>query len=94
MPPWPGSPPAPASHYEIAGVPCLTLAGSCHAHNVGVSLLTAVGLQDDWVAHSGGPPAGLLPGRACLPRLVTCACTCACACPGASVPCAAAGWAR
>lgn len=37
-----------------AGVPCLTLAGACHAHNVGVSLLTAVGLQQDWVAHSGG----------------------------------------
>ncbi len=32
------------------GVPCLTLAGSCHAHNVGVSLLTAVGLH---------PPASL-----------------------------------
>ena len=41
-----------------AGVPCLTLAGSCHAHNVGVSLLTAVGLQLDWVAHSGGPGPG------------------------------------
>ncbi|GFH15822.1 O-linked N-acetylglucosamine transferase, partial [Haematococcus lacustris] len=26
------------------GVPCLTLAGHCHAHNVGLSLLTAVGL--------------------------------------------------
>ena len=36
-------------------MPCLTLAGSCHAHNVGLSLLTAVGLQQDWVAHSGGP---------------------------------------
>ena len=41
-------------HLLFAGVPCLTLAGSCHAHNVGVSLLTAVGLQEDWVAHSGG----------------------------------------
>ena len=41
-----------------AGVPCLTLAGQCHAHNVGVSLLTAMGLQHDWVAHSG---ADMLP---------------------------------
>lgn len=34
---------------------CLTTAacrgaGACHAHNVGVSLLSAVGLQRDWVA--------------------------------------------
>ena len=34
------------------GVPCLTLSGSCHAHNVGVSLLTAVGLESEWVASS------------------------------------------
>ena len=34
------------------GVPCMTLAGQCHAHNVGVSLLTAVGLADEWVAHT------------------------------------------
>ena len=34
------------------GVPCLTLQGSCHAHNVGVSLLTAIGLDPDWVALS------------------------------------------
>ncbi|GLI61429.1 hypothetical protein VaNZ11_003789 [Volvox africanus] len=27
------------------GVPCLTMAGHCHAHNVGVSLLTALGLH-------------------------------------------------
>ncbi|GFR51332.1 hypothetical protein Agub_g13698, partial [Astrephomene gubernaculifera] len=33
------------------GVPCLTLAGRCHAHNVGVSLLTAVGL------HPPPPPS-------------------------------------
>eukprot|EP00242_Pyramimonas_sp_CCMP2087_P003056 CAMPEP_0198229450 /NCGR_PEP_ID=MMETSP1445-20131203/114131_1 /TAXON_ID=36898 /ORGANISM="Pyramimonas sp., Strain CCMP2087" /LENGTH=273 /DNA_ID=CAMNT_0043909913 /DNA_START=3 /DNA_END=825 /DNA_ORIENTATION=- len=31
------------------GVPCITLRGKCHAHNVGVSLLTTVGLQD-WIA--------------------------------------------
>jgi hypothetical protein len=34
------------------GVPCLTLGGHCHAHNVGVSLLTTVGLADEWVAYS------------------------------------------
>lgn len=34
------------------GVPCITLKGGCHAHNVGMSLLTAIGLQQDWVAHS------------------------------------------
>ncbi len=34
------------------GVPVITLAGACHAHNVGVSLLAAVGLDEDWVAHS------------------------------------------
>ena len=34
------------------GVPCLTLQGSCHAHNVGVSLLTAIGLEAEWVASS------------------------------------------
>lgn len=31
----------------------LTLAGRCHAHNVGVSLMSALGMQDDWVAHTG-----------------------------------------
>jgi predicted O-linked N-acetylglucosamine transferase (SPINDLY family) len=34
------------------GVPCITLAGQCHAHNVGKSLLTAIGLCDGWLAHS------------------------------------------
>lgn len=34
------------------GVPCVTLAGNCHAHNVGVSLLHAVGLADGWIAHT------------------------------------------
>ena len=32
------------------GVPCVTLAGACHAHNVGVSLLTTVGINNEWVA--------------------------------------------
>jgi len=31
------------------GVPCITLAGDCHAYNVGVSLLAAVGLEE--VSH-------------------------------------------
>ena len=34
------------------GVPCVTLAGGCHAHNVGVTLLSAIGLQADWVAQT------------------------------------------
>ena len=33
------------------GVPCITLAGGCHAHNVGVSLLTTVGLKQQWIAQ-------------------------------------------
>lgn len=35
----------------LMGVPCVTLTGSCHAHNVGASLLQSVGL-DDWIATS------------------------------------------
>eukprot|EP00951_Prasinocladus_malaysianus_P026794 scaffold238737_cov33-Prasinocladus_malaysianus.AAC.1 len=34
------------------GVPCVTLAGGCHAHNVGVSLLKTVGLGSEWIANS------------------------------------------
>ena len=55
------------------GVPCLTLKGSCHAHNVGVSLLTAVGLESAWVAASEDEYVSLavkaarsIPGLACL----------------------------
>jgi predicted O-linked N-acetylglucosamine transferase (SPINDLY family) len=33
-------------------VPCITLAGGCHAHNVGVSLLNTIGLAKEWVAQS------------------------------------------
>ncbi|KAL4452759.1 hypothetical protein ABPG75_008421 [Micractinium tetrahymenae] len=50
--PWPYAGTTTTTESLYMGVPCLTLAGSCHAHNVGVSLLTAVGLQDDWVAHT------------------------------------------
>ncbi|KAG1668374.1 hypothetical protein FOA52_004883 [Chlamydomonas sp. UWO 241] len=34
------------------GVPCVTLIGGCHAHNVGVSLLNATGVSEGWVAGS------------------------------------------
>ena len=34
------------------GVPCLTMAGRCHAQNVGVSLIRAVGLDESWIATS------------------------------------------
>jgi hypothetical protein len=33
------------------GVPVITLAGGCHAHNVSCSLLSAVGLAQQWVAR-------------------------------------------
>jgi hypothetical protein len=36
----------------LMGVPCITLAGHCHAHNVSKSLLSAVGLCDGWLVHS------------------------------------------
>jgi len=37
----------------LMGVPCVTLAGCCHAHNVGVSILETVGLdRDGFVARS------------------------------------------
>lgn len=34
------------------GVPCVTLAGACHAQNVGVSLLTTLGLTEGWIAKT------------------------------------------
>ncbi|KAL6769284.1 OGT1 [Auxenochlorella protothecoides x Auxenochlorella symbiontica] len=49
--PWPYAGTTTTAEALVMGVPCLTLAGRCHAHNVGVSLLTAVGLQEEWVAH-------------------------------------------
>lgn len=57
-----------------AGVPCLTLAGSCHAHNVGLSLLTAVGLHHDWVAHSGRRRTSLVLDSSCCRVLQAAGC--------------------
>lgn len=34
------------------GVPCLTMRGKGHAHNVGASLISCVGLGDEWIADS------------------------------------------
>ena len=34
------------------GVPFVTLAGGCHAHSVGVSLLTVTGLNKGWIAYN------------------------------------------
>ena len=34
------------------GVPCMTLKGGGHAHNVGVTLMTQLGLQDSFVAEN------------------------------------------
>lgn len=34
------------------GVPCLTMRGKGHAHNVGVSMITNVGLGNEWIAES------------------------------------------
>eukprot|EP00887_Chlorella_sp_A99_P005978 scaffold27.g5978.t1 len=50
--PWPYAGTTTTTESLFMGVPCLTLAGACHAHNVGVSLLTAVGLEARWVARS------------------------------------------
>jgi hypothetical protein len=34
------------------GVPCITLTGACHAHNVGASLMAGVGMTEGWVVGS------------------------------------------
>ena len=49
--PWPYAGTTTTAEALFMGVPCLTLSGACHAHNVGVSLLTAVGLAPQWVAN-------------------------------------------
>lgn len=51
--PWPYAGTTTTAEALYMGVPVLTLAGACHAHNVGVSLLSAVGLAGQgWVARS------------------------------------------
>lgn len=50
--PWPYAGTTTTAEALYMGVPCLTMAGKGHAHNVGVSLLTTVGLKDQWIAHS------------------------------------------
>lgn len=50
--PWPYAGTTTTAEALFMGVPCLTLAGRCHAHNVGASLVSALGLERDWVASS------------------------------------------
>jgi hypothetical protein len=46
--------------------------GACHAHNVGASLLTAVGLQEEWVARSGGGGAARCAALRCAAMTPRC----------------------
>lgn len=48
--PWPYAGTTTTCESLFMGVPCITLRGGCHAHNVGVSLLTEVGMFEGWVA--------------------------------------------
>lgn len=50
--PWPYAGTTTTVEALFMGVPCLTLSGQCHAQNVGASLLTAVGLGEEWIAKS------------------------------------------
>lgn len=50
--PWPYAGTTTTCESLFMGVPCITLKGRCHAHNVGLSLLTAIGLEGDWAAAS------------------------------------------
>lgn len=50
------------------GVPCVTLAGRCHAHNVGVSLLSAVGIDAEWVGHDRGQYVRIATAWAAKPK--------------------------
>ncbi|KDD72190.1 hypothetical protein H632_c3724p0, partial [Helicosporidium sp. ATCC 50920] len=49
--PWPYAGTTTTAESLFMGVPCLTRRGRCHAHNVGVSLLSVLGLARDWVAR-------------------------------------------
>lgn len=49
--PWPYTGTTSTCESLLMGVPCITLRGRGHAHNVGASLLTAAGLGRDWIAH-------------------------------------------
>jgi len=49
--PWPYAGTTTTCESLLMGVPVITLKGNCHAHNVGVSLLSQVGLVD-WIATS------------------------------------------
>eukprot|EP00892_Ulva_mutabilis_P003757 jgi/Ulvmu1/1753/UM117_0030.1 len=48
--PWPYAGTTTTCEAIFMGVPVVTLRGACHAHNVGASLLTAIGIHDDWAA--------------------------------------------
>ena len=50
--PWPYAGTTTTAEALFMGVPCLTLVGRCHAHNVGASLVSALGLERDWVAST------------------------------------------
>ena len=68
--PWPYAGTTTTAEAMYMGVPCLTLRGACHAHNVGASLLAAVGLGPGWVAGSvGGYVAAAAALAADLPAL-------------------------
>jgi len=49
--PWPYAGTTTTCESLFMGVPVITLKGNCHAHNVGVSLISQVGLED-WIANS------------------------------------------
>jgi len=50
--PWPYAGTTTTCESLIMGVPCVTLRGPGHAQNVGVSLMAAIGIGEQWVASS------------------------------------------